>query len=216
VVIPLCWTLVLAVLMLGALGTWSLAQPLPFVPLILPIGAHASPEAFARSRVPVALSNCITVERDGLAGVLCANPSGTETSLVTTYRTPTLGWMGGGGGRSAGPGPSTERPLTTGLAWGWSSGGIGTNRAFGFTSVGGAAGREVARVIVLFDDGSREEAQLRDGTYLWFIARWDLPAPQAGATRQAQSQRHSFGRTASAAVAYANDGRELARQDVAP
>jgi hypothetical protein len=216
VVIPLRPTVVLAVSMLGAVSTWSIAQPLPLVPLILPIGAHASPEAFARSQVPVALSACITVERDGLAGVLCANPSGTESSLVTTYRTPTLGWMGGGGGRSAGAGPSTEHPLTTGLASGWSSGGGGTNRAFGFISVEGAASREVARVIVLFDDGSREEAQLRDGAYLWFDARWDLPAPQAGAARQGQSQQHSFGRTASAVVAYANDDRELARHDFAP
>lgn len=206
---------VLAALILAALSGWGLAQPLPFVPLILPIGAHASPEDFARSQAAAGQVVRVTVEHDGLAGVLLANASGTELALVTAYRTPTLGWMGGGGGRTAGPPPSAQLPLRAGYGAGWSSGGLGGVRPFGFVSVEGVASGEVSRVVVLFADGSREEAQIHQGTFLWFASRWDLPAPPRGASGDYTDwEQQSFGRVPIAVIAYAQDGAELARQDI--
>jgi hypothetical protein len=52
-----------AFLVLVALLVYGLARPLPVVPLIVPIGSHASPEEFARSQVPPHLSLRVLVKR---------------------------------------------------------------------------------------------------------------------------------------------------------
>jgi hypothetical protein len=206
--------LLLAGLSLVALSGWGLAQPLPFVPLILPIGAQTSPEDFARSQAAAGQVVLVSVERDGLAGVLLANASRTEQTLVTAYRTPTLGWFGGGGGKSTGPPPSAERPLGVGYSSGWSVGGVPGVRPHGFISVEGVASEEVSRVVVVFADGTREEAEMNHGAFLWFAGRWDLRAPLRGSGDQADWMQQSFGRAPIAVIAYASDGAEMAREDI--
>ena len=206
--------LVLAALGLAALSGWGLAQPLPFVPLILPIGAHASPEDFARSQAAAGQVVRVSVERDGLAGVLLANESRTDLTLVTAYRTPTLGWFGGGGGKSSGAAPSGERPLGAGYSSGWSVGGVPGVRSYGYISVEGLTNQDVSRVVILFADGSREDAPIEQGTFLWFSSRWDLPPPPRGPRDPTGWVQQSFGRVPVAVIAYRQDGVELARQDL--
>lgn len=205
----------LVAICLTALSAWGLAQPLPFVPLILPIGAHASPVDFARSQAGPGQLARATLERDGLAVVLLANPSGTEQTLVTAYRASTGGWMGGGGGRSAGPPASAQLPIRTGYGTNWSAGGIPGARSFGFVYVYGVAADEVSRVDVVFADGSREAATMNQGAFLWFAGRWDVPAPSFAAPRApAELEQQSFGRSPVAVIAYTSSGAELMRQDI--
>lgn len=209
--------LTLVALTLVALIGWALAQPLPYVPLILPIGAHASPEDFARSQAAPGQDVRVTVEHDGLAGVLLSNASGTEQTLVTAYRASTLGWMGGSGGKSSGAPPSAERPLRAGYVSGWSADAVGTHRAFGFIAVNGVVSERVTRVVVLFADGSRDEPPIHQGAFLWFAGRWDLAAPPyRDPGERAQWEEQSFGRTPTTVIAYAADGTELARQEIHP
>ena len=56
--------LLVLVLLLG----WGLAQPIPVLPIFVPIGAHASPQAYAQSQEPT-LPIRASVERDGIGAV---------------------------------------------------------------------------------------------------------------------------------------------------
>lgn len=206
--------LVLAMTLVLALAGWGLAQPMPFIPLILPIGAHASPSAFARSQVDERLPLLATAERDGMAAVFFANTTNTE--LVIVRRTRTLGWTGGGGGRSSGPEVSADAPLArVGFSSGWSSAqAFGGEDSLGWVAVHGVTASSVRRVELVFADGTREVPPLRDGAFLWFDARTGQRSPAMGPAGGAAWLQEAFGRVPIANVAFASEGRELARQEI--
>jgi hypothetical protein len=155
-------------LLLIGLIVYGLAQPLPFVPLIFPIGSHASAAAFAESQTAPGLTLRVLVERDGHAAALFLSDdaaSTDEAQIVYMRRYATGGWFGGAGGRGAGP--RADRPsMPIGLM---RTGGAmqidGTGNAY--VAVGGRAAPVVARVEVTLANGASESASVKDGGYLW-------------------------------------------------
>jgi hypothetical protein len=148
---------------------YGLAQPLPFVPLFVPIGAHASAGAFAESQGAPGLTQRVLLEREGRAVALFLSDEAAsmdESQIVYMRRYPTGGWFGGAGGR--GSGPRAERPpIPIGLMR--TEGASRTDGSFdAYIAVGGRAAPVVARVEVTLASGTRESALVNSGGYLWF------------------------------------------------
>ena len=198
-----------ALLALVALLIYGLAQPLPVAPVIVPIGAHASPEEFARSQVPSHLALRVLVEHDGRAAALFLSDEAAdqdESQVVFMHRTSTGGWFGGGGGRGAGP-RSARQALPVGVMVTSGSSRSDAGGSDTYVSVGGRASASVVRVEIALANGAREDAKLENGGYLW-LRTLSLSAA-AGTALPLPADANPI-----ELVAFSADGREVHRQSL--
>lgn len=202
----------LATVLTGAL-IWDLSLPTPVVPLFVPIGAHASPEAVAHSKWPM-LPIRLSAEKDGVGAVLVGGWS--EGVLVVSSRTPTLGWReesGGSSGLSVNSPTSPDFPVPQEHPMTFSMN-IGSNNEHRWMALSGQARAEVASVEVIFSDGSREELPVRGGAFLWFDVRPGGPLVRAMPKNSAwlfDFTRSAFGRVPAELVARGANGAVLDR-----
>ena len=178
---------------LFGLLAFGLAQPNPVLPIILPIGAHASSASIAQARYPT-LPIRASIEKNGIAAVFLAR--GPQSAVVVSTRAATLGWMDAGGGASIGTAATDEHPMTFGVT-------SGANNENQWITISGTVIAPVASVALLYPDGSREVLPLHDGAFLWFETR---PSPF-----RTPLQGSAFGRLPSEIVASDAAGNEFAR-----
>jgi hypothetical protein len=166
--------LLVLVATLVALCAYGLAQPDPFVPIVVRIGVHESADRFARSRVPDTVPLVATAEDGDVAAFLFANDE--RQDLVVTYRARTGGWGSVGGAHSSYLG-AVGAPLRLDVASAWSAP-LGLEEpTVAWLATSGTVWPDVARVEIVFADGSIAFFEPQGGAFLLFQAWRGLPAP---------------------------------------
>ena len=175
-----------------------------------PIGSHASPEAFASSQTRSGLPLLISARTECCAATLFSD--GRTVQVVNSYRSTLGGWFGGGASTAVFGGPQTRPLLTVGSGGYFAAGSVPGDEPRAAWQVDGLAEAAVAWVDVEFADGSRAPATLREGAFLWFVARAGVPVPQTRGPVSQEVTEAALGPLPRVVIAYDSDGAVLERQ----